>query len=112
MKNKFIRTASIITLLVAIVLVFNLTIIPDFLSRICFSTVDKEFQYVVIPKKGRDVQLMEDSFKRYKNRKGIRSDDYRLYRVTPKEWNRIGNWYSYFTADHWAYPYMKIDIIE
>lgn len=110
MKNRYTLIASVSAFVVVMVMTFNVTIVPEFLSVIYFSTADKKFQYVVIPQKGRGVEMMEANFTRYKDKHGISNEEYQLYRVTKKEWNRMGNWYSYLTADHWSYPYREIDI--
>jgi hypothetical protein len=88
--------------------IFNISLIPNFLSIIDFSTEDKKFQYRVIPQKGRDVELMELNFSDFKEKNKISSDSLRLFRTTKKEWNRVGDWYSYLTDDYWQYPYMKL----
>jgi hypothetical protein len=86
------------------------SIIPDFLTRVEFSTVDQSFQYVVISKKGRDVKMMEASFKAFKQKHNSPST-IRLYRTTKKRWCNIGNWYSYLFHSEWQYPYMDIIIL-
>lgn len=86
---------------------FNISFFPIFLSIIDFSTEDETFQYRVIPQKGRNVELMELNFSDFKERNKISSDSIHLFRITKKEWNRVGSWYSYLTDDYWQYPYMK-----
>jgi hypothetical protein len=106
---KFLKRILVFSILVLTAFIFNISFIPDFLSIIDFSTKDGDFQYRVIPQKGRDVELMELNFGGFKERNKIENDSVYLFRITKKEWNRAGNWYSYLTDEHWQYEYMQVN---
>jgi hypothetical protein len=97
---KFLKRILVFSILVLTAFIFNISFIPDFLSIIDFSTKDGDFQYV---------ELMELNFGGFKERNKIENDSVYLFRITKKEWNRVGNWYSYLTDEHWQYEYMQVN---
>lgn len=109
---KKIALVALIALTVTFVWISScsISVIPQTLTRIEYSTLDQEFQYVVIPKMGRDLEMMEESFEEFKS-KLLSNHNIILYRTTKKHWCNIWNWHKYAFRPEWKYPYKDIIIL-
>lgn len=107
-KSRIVKKVTGFSALVSTAYIFNVSLLPDFLTVVDFSTEDEAFQYIIIPQKGRDVKMMELNFFDFKERNGTLNDSVRLFRITKRDWRRVGNWHSYLTDEHWQYEYMEL----
>lgn len=75
-------------------------------QSIQFQTEDGAFSFMLIPTKGRDVQMMEKAFEQFKEANPTYSNAI-LYRTTPINYFKIKKWANYKNRQEWQYPYLK-----
>ncbi len=69
-------------------------------ERIEFCTKDGEYNFICIPSKGRDYQMMLDSFEKYKKENNIENNE-KVYRKTSKNYLKISHWCKYKISPEW-----------
>lgn len=96
-------TGSICSFLLICALFFggSINVISD---GIRFQTADGSFTYEAIPSKGRDYQTLEAAYTSYLENEGMERKA--LYRITKKNYLKIGKWAHYKLMPEWQYPYL------
>ncbi len=70
-----------------------------------FETKDCQFRFMIIPSKGRDIQLMEKKFEDYIKDNNLSKDNVILYRTFRRNPLKFWLWHEYYNHD----IYMKYD---
>jgi hypothetical protein len=73
-----------------------------------FETKNAEFEFLVNPAGGTDIQRMEEEFQKFLSRHP-NSSDRQLYRTFERNPWKFWNWYYFLTSDLYQYPYKDLD---
>ncbi|WP_155847164.1 hypothetical protein [Algoriphagus marincola] len=71
-----------------------------------FQTQNAEFEFWAIPSKGRDIEMMEQQFKEFRERSPEFSE-LRIYRTFSRNPFKFWNWFDYLTNDQYDYPFQE-----
>lgn len=82
---------------------FMKTVLSGMFNSYEFRTQNKEFTFILISEKGKNIEMMDRHFKIFKN-ENPQTKDTIIYRTFKKETLKFWNWYSYLTEERYQYP--------
>jgi hypothetical protein len=71
-----------------------------------FQTKNAEFEFLMMPSKGRDIKMMELQFKDFKEQ-SPRYSDLSLYRTFKRNPLKFWNWFDYLRNDRYDYEFQE-----
>lgn len=102
MKNKLI---VFLVILVIIANVLNSLLNFDGLFKSYhFQSKNKEFEFLVIEGKGRNIDMMNRNFEVFKKNNQI--DEPKIYRTFERNAFKFWKWYEYLNDEIYSYPYL------
>jgi hypothetical protein len=106
------RQVIILTIFSAVLILSNIysgyiNVLSDGLFKsYLFQTEKAEFEFLTMPSKGRDVEMMELQFIDFKE-KNSEYSNLHLYRTFKRNPLKFWNWYNYLTHERYAFEYQK-----
>jgi len=113
MNKKRIIILTIISVIIILSNIFSgfINVFSEGLFKsYLFQTEKAEFQFMTMPSKGRNIEMMERQFSNFKE-KHPEYSNLQLYRTFKRNPLKFWNWYDYLTNDRYYYGYQK-EIIQ
>ncbi|MGZ5244221.1 MAG: hypothetical protein ACXWEY_12065 [Bacteroidia bacterium] len=78
----------------------------DLMASYKYETQNEEFEFIAIPAKGRDIEMMKRQFAAFKT-ENPELKDLKIYRTFIRNPLRFWKWYEYLTNEKYNYDYKK-----